>query len=51
VGQKSAVLLHVAYLSSQQNGGLRANILLANPHFAALRLDEAIETAEKRGLS
>jgi hypothetical protein len=43
------VLLHVPYLSSQKNRRLVANILLANSHFTALRLDQSIETAQKSG--
>jgi hypothetical protein len=49
--EEPAVLLHVAYLSSQQYWMLRANIFVANPHLSALRLDQAIETAKKRGFA
>jgi hypothetical protein len=45
VREEPTVLLHVPYLSSQKNRRLVANILLANSHFTALRLDQSIETA------
>jgi hypothetical protein len=51
VWKESAVLLHVSYLPSQKDGRLGANVFLADSHFAALRLDQAIETAEKRGFA
>jgi hypothetical protein len=51
VREQSAVLLDVAYFSPQQNRVLDTNILVANSHFAALWLDQAIETAEKRGFT
>ena len=47
--EEPTVLLHVPYLSSQQNWRLVANILLANSHFTALRLDQSIEAAQKSG--
>jgi hypothetical protein len=49
VRKEPTVLLHVPYLSSQQNWRLVANVLLANSHFTALRLDQSIETAQKSG--
>jgi len=49
--EEPAVLLHVAHLSAQENWGLGANVLLSHSHFTTLRLDQAIETAEKRGFA
>jgi hypothetical protein len=43
------VLLHVADLPSEQNRLLLTNVFRPNLHFTALRLDQAIETAEQRG--
>jgi hypothetical protein len=51
VRKEATVLLHVPYLPSQQNWRLGANILVANSHFTALRLDQAIEAAQKSGLA
>jgi len=51
VRQESAVLLYVAYLSSQQDGRLGANVFLANADFAALRLDQAVETTQECGFA
>jgi hypothetical protein len=51
VGQKAAVLLHIAHLSSKQNRGLGTNIPLPNSHLTAFRLDQPIETAQKRGFA
>jgi hypothetical protein len=51
VGQESAVLLHVAYLSSKQNWRLGANIHLADPYLTALRFDQAVEAAKKCGFA
>jgi len=51
VRKEPTVLLHVPYLSSQQNWRLGANILVANSHFTALRLDQTVETAQKSGLA
>jgi hypothetical protein len=51
VRQQAAMLLYVAYFSPQQHRMLGTNILVANSHFAALWLDQAIETAEKRGFT
>jgi hypothetical protein len=49
--EESAVLLHVAHLPAKENWRLGADILLSHPHFTTLRLDQAIETAEKRRFS
>jgi hypothetical protein len=51
VREEPTMLLHVPYLSSQQNWRLVANILLSNSHFTALRLDQSIETAQKSALA
>jgi hypothetical protein len=49
--EESAVLLHVTHLSAKENRRLGANVLLSHSHFTTLRLDQAIETAEKGGFS
>jgi hypothetical protein len=51
VRQQSAVLLHVPYLSSKQDGRLGANILPINAYFATVRLDQAVETTQERGFA
>jgi hypothetical protein len=51
VWKKSAMLLHIPDSPPEQHYGLSADILLVHNHFAALRLDESIETAEQRGLA
>jgi hypothetical protein len=45
VWEEPAVLLHVADLSSKQNRRFGTNIPLANFHFTALGLNQAIEAA------
>jgi hypothetical protein len=51
VRQQSAVLLHVPYLSSKQDGRLGANILLINANFATVRLNQAVKTTQERGFA
>jgi hypothetical protein len=49
--EESAVLLHVTHLSPKENWRLGANVLLSHSHFTTLRLDQAIEAAEKGGFA
>jgi hypothetical protein len=51
VREEPAVLLHVAHFSAKENWRLGADILLSHSHFSTLRLDQAIETAQKRRFS
>ena len=41
------MLLHVTHLPAKENWRLGANVVLSYSHFTTLRLDQAIETAEK----
>ena len=45
------MLLHVSDSATQQHRRLCSNILVADYHLTALRLDEPVEAAKERGLS